>query len=75
MHIPDEIKNSVYVAGAEIKDGVLVNSGGRVLGVTAVAPTLRGAIADAYGKVDMVKFGNSYCRRDIGARALLALED
>ena len=73
--IPDTVADSVYVAGAEIKDGALVNSGGRVLGVTAVAPTLKGAIADAYGKVDMVKFGNSYCRRDIGAKALLALED
>ncbi len=73
--IPDSVSDSVYVAGAEIKDGKLVNSGGRVLGVTAVAPTLKEAIADAYGKVDKVRFGNSYCRRDIGAKALLALED
>ena len=65
----------MYVAGAAIKDGKLVNSGGRVLGVTAVADTLQNAIAAAYGKVDVIHFDNAFCRRDIGQRALKALKE
>ena len=38
--IPEEIFDSVYVAGATQKDGKLYTSGGRVLGVTSVASTL-----------------------------------
>ena len=30
--IPEEISNKVYVAGAELNDGKLLTSGGRVLG-------------------------------------------
>ena len=72
--IPDEYRPSVYVAGAETKDGKLLTSGGRVLGVTAVAPTLREAVDEAYRRTESVRFDNAYYRRDIGARALRALE-
>ena len=70
--IADEVKNSVYVAGAKLSDGKLLTAGGRVLGVTATAPTLSEAIDAAYGKVSLVKFENAYYRNDIGARALMA---
>ena len=70
INIPDELKDSVYVAGAEIKDGKLVTSGGRVLGVTATANTLPEAIEEAYKKVDFVKFENAFYRKDIGKKAL-----
>ena len=73
--IPAAVAEGVYVAGAAIKDGKLVNSGGRVLGVTAVADTLQDAITAAYGKVDVIHFDNAFCRRDIGQRALKALKD
>ena len=73
--IPAEVADGVYVAGAAIKDGKLVNSGGRVLGVTSVADTLQDAITAAYGKVDMIHFDNAFCRRDIGQRALKALKE
>lgn len=72
MDIPAEILPSVYVAGALLKDGKLVTNGGRVLGVTAVAPTLEEAIASAYAKVEKISFGNAYYRKDIGKRALSA---
>ena len=72
--IPAELADSVYVAGAELRDGKLVNSGGRVLGVTSVADTLENAIAASYNKVEKIHFGNAYCRRDIGQKALKALE-
>jgi phosphoribosylamine--glycine ligase len=72
--IPDEVADSVYVAGAAIKDGKLVNSGGRVLGVTSVAPTLQDAITASYEKVNTIHFENAFCRRDIGQRALKAMK-
>jgi len=68
--IPEDIKDSVYVAGAAIKDGKLVTSGGRVLGVTSVADTLENAIKLSYEKVERIKFDNAYYRRDIGKKAL-----
>jgi len=70
--IPDEIIDNVFVAGAAIKDGKLVTSGGRVLGVTAIADTLKEAIDASYGMVEKISFGNAYYRHDIGARALKA---
>ena len=57
------------------QDGKLVTSGGRVLGVTAVASDLKGAIAAAYEKVKTVRFENAYYRKDIGQRALKAKEE
>ena len=70
--IPAEVLPHVYVAGAALKDGKLVTSGGRVLGVTAVADTLQEAVKEAYVLADQITFGNKYCRRDIGTRALNA---
>ncbi len=71
MNIPEEIASQVYVAGAAIKDGVLVTNGGRVLGATALAPTLEEAIAEAYKLVDKISFENAYYRHDIGKKALM----
>ena len=63
---------NIYVAGAALKEGKLVNSGGRVLGVTETAPSLEEAIKKAYETVETVKFDNAYYRKDIGKRALMA---
>jgi len=60
----------IYVAGAVLDDGVLKTSGGRVLGVTAVADNLKTAIADAYSLTEKVHFENAYKRNDIGKTAL-----
>ena len=46
--IPAEVEPHVYVAGATTKDGKLLTSGGRVLGVTAEAEDLKAAINKAY---------------------------
>ena len=62
----------VYVAGAKIKDDVLVTAGGRVLGAVATEATLQAAIDHAYQLADRIHFQNAYCRRDIGKRALAA---
>ena len=74
MTIPEELSNNVYVAGAAIKDGLLVTNGGRVLGATAVADTLKDAIEGAYAMVKTIQFENAYYRNDIGQRALRAKE-
>ncbi len=72
--IPEEVWQNVYVAGAALKDGALVTSGGRVAGCTAVADSLSAAVEAAYSVAAKVQFENAYCRRDIGARALKAAE-
>jgi phosphoribosylamine--glycine ligase len=62
---------SIYHAGtAKNPAGQLTANGGRVLGVTALAPTLREAAARAYAACDRVQWANKYYRRDIGARQL-----
>lgn len=68
--IPEEIKDQVYVAGAAVKDGRLVTSGGRVLGAVSTAERLEDAILSAYKLVDKIRFEGAYYRHDIGARAL-----
>ena len=76
LSIPNNISDSVYVAGAAEKDGKLVTNGGRVLGVTQIADTLKEAIAKSYECVKTINFENAYYRNDIGKRALEAnLED
>ena len=47
-------------------DGKVVTSGGRVLGVTAVGPTLKKARENAYTAAEWVTFDGAYMRHDIG---------
>ena len=68
--VPQSVLPHVYFAGAAEKDGQLVTSGGRVLGVTAVADTLEAALHDAYEMAGRISFEGAWYRRDIGARAL-----
>ena len=70
ISIPADTLPHVYVAGAALKEGRLVTSGGRVLGVTATAGTLREAVREAYALADTIDFENKYMRHDIGKRAL-----
>ena len=75
IDIPSQVESSVFVAGASLKDGKLVTSGGRVLGVTAVENNLQTAVKSAYEKVEKITFENAYYRKDIGQRALKALTE
>ncbi len=70
IKMDESVKNSVFVAGAEIKNGKLLTSGGRVLGVTATAATLKQALCAAYEKVNKISFKNAFYRKDIGLKAL-----
>lgn len=67
-------RRSRLCGGSAAQEGQLVTSGGRVLGVTAVADTLPEAVKEAYRLMDGVQFENRFFRRDIGAKALAALE-
>ena len=60
----------VFHSGTAAKDGQLVTSGGRVLGVTATGDTLKTAIDRAYDAARRVRFDGMFMRSDIGKRAL-----
>ncbi|RUM89776.1 MAG: phosphoribosylamine--glycine ligase [Thermodesulfatator sp.] len=60
----------VFMAGVAEKEGHLVTSGGRVLGVTALAEDIPSAIDRAYEAVQKISFRGAHFRRDIGVKAL-----
>ena len=61
---------TVFHAGTALADGRVTANGGRVLGVTACAPTIADAQARAYAAVDAIDWPEGFCRRDIGWRAV-----
>ncbi|MEY8295695.1 phosphoribosylamine--glycine ligase [Emergencia timonensis] len=74
IKIADDVED-VYVAGAKLsEDGKLLTNGGRVLGVTERGKDIKEAIEKAYKSVEKVSFDNAYYRKDIGQKALAALE-
>jgi phosphoribosylamine--glycine ligase len=82
--IPDDLSAAVsrtpdaelilFHAGTKARDGVLETAGGRVLAVTAVAPTLGEAAAASRAGADRVQFDGKQFRRDIGWRELARTE-
>ncbi|MBB5280743.1 phosphoribosylamine--glycine ligase [Pacificimonas flava] len=60
----------VFHAGTKRDGDDLVASGGRVLNVTAMAPTLREAADTAYSACQAVEWADGFYRHDIGHRAL-----
>ena len=60
----------VFHSGSSMVGGQTITSGGRVLGVTAVAASLDEALARAYQAMAEIHFDGIYYRRDIGHRAL-----
>ena len=74
IEIPEDVED-VYIAGAKLsEDGRLLTNGGRVLGVTERGKDIREAIEKAYRSVERISFDNAFYRKDIGKRALAALE-
>lgn len=60
----------VFHAGTSRAGGRFVTSGGRVLGVTALAPSLEEAVRRAYAGLNELHFDGIYYRRDIAYRRL-----
>lgn len=64
----------VFHSGTAKKDDQYVTNGGRVLGVTAIAPDLKSAIEKAYDNVKRIHFDGQQVRSDIGAKGLKHLK-
>lgn len=60
----------VFHAGTSLKNDKVVNSGGRVLGVTAVGSDINKALTKVYSAIDKIKWKNSFYRRDIAHKAI-----
>jgi phosphoribosylamine--glycine ligase len=59
----------VFHAGTSHSEGAFTTAGGRVLAVSARAPSLEAALREAYAAVSKISFEGMQYRRDIGARA------
>ena len=74
IHGLDEVEENddlvVFHCGTSERDGEIVTAGGRVLGVSAAAGDLQGALDSAYGAVGKIAFEGMQFRRDIAWRAL-----
>jgi phosphoribosylamine---glycine ligase len=57
---------TVFQAGTAMRDGALVTTGGRVLAVTAAAPTFADARERAYAAVGRIRIDGAHHRTDIG---------
>ena len=66
----EEENTLTFHAGTQLREEKVVTSGGRVLGVTSLAPTLRAAIIGAYEAVNKIHFDGMYCRRDIASKGI-----
>ena len=64
--LPD---TKVFHAGTAIKNGEVVNAGGRVLGVTALGDTIAVAKHNAYAAVRKIQWQGGWCRSDISDKA------
>ena len=60
----------VFHAGTAVRDGSCVTNGGRVLGVTAMGPTVQDAIGRAYQAVNTISWRGVHYRSDIGKKAV-----
>jgi phosphoribosylamine--glycine ligase len=68
-------KTLVFHAGTKIKDGVVLTSGGRVLGVTVLSKSLKEAITKVYSEVGKISFDGVHYRKDIGKKGLKYYKD
>ncbi|HTZ20867.1 MAG TPA: phosphoribosylamine--glycine ligase [Opitutaceae bacterium] len=67
--LPDGV-SIIHAGTARNAAGQIVTAGGRVLGVTALAPSLSDAAGRAYAACAAIQCASKYYRRDIGARQL-----
>jgi phosphoribosylamine--glycine ligase len=73
IQFPDALPEGAAIVHAGTKrgpDGTIATAGGRVLGISGQAPTLKQAAEIAYSVCDQIEFEDKYLRRDIGHREL-----
>ncbi|MEO0636349.1 MAG: phosphoribosylglycinamide synthetase C domain-containing protein, partial [Pseudomonadota bacterium] len=68
----DQDNRVIFHAGTARHQDTLLATGGRVLNITATAPTVAEAQRLAYEGVEQVDWANGFCRSDIGWRAIKA---
>ena len=66
---------TIFHAGTGNDGKKIVATGGRVLGITGLGATVAEARTRAYEAVDLVDWAGGFCRRDIGWRAIRAVDD
>lgn len=66
----EQAGTTVFHAGTAEKDGAIVNAGGRVLGVTALADTVGEAQKTVYAALQHMNWPGGFYRKDIGYRAV-----
>jgi phosphoribosylamine--glycine ligase len=71
--VKDQDDLIVFHAATALREGHTVTVGGRVLGVTGIAPTLDAAIQRAYEGASKLSFEGMHYRKDIGQKALARL--
>ncbi len=64
----------VFHAGTTLKDGKVVTSGGRVLGVTALGYDLNDTISVAYEAMEKIHFDGMHYRKDIGQKGVDSIQ-
>jgi len=77
VSIPDDLESDdciVFHAGTRSDGGRLVTSGGRVVAVTALAPTLAAAADASRAAAERIGFEGAFSRTDIGWRERLRQE-
>lgn len=62
----ESLKDSLFLAGAKIENGILKTNGGRVLSIIGTGENVEQAINNAYKNVELVNFKDCYYRKDIG---------
>ncbi|TDQ38944.1 phosphoribosylamine--glycine ligase [Thiopseudomonas denitrificans] len=65
-----KLDGKVFQAGTSLKDGQIINSGGRVLCATALGDTVAQAQANAYRLAEKISWAGCFYRKDIGYRAI-----
>ncbi|MBL0318804.1 MAG: phosphoribosylamine--glycine ligase [Alphaproteobacteria bacterium] len=60
----------IFHAGTSLKNGNMIATGGRVLGVTATGASVLDAQQQAYKAVDLIQWPEGFCRKDIAWRAI-----
>lgn len=71
----DELEDvKVFHAGTRMEGDSVVTDGGRVLGVTALGESIAKAKLNAYTAVQRVRWKGSWCRKDIGDKAMQFME-
>ncbi|NLI91935.1 MAG: phosphoribosylamine--glycine ligase [Peptococcaceae bacterium] len=64
----------IFHAGTSLDNGVLVSSGGRVLGITVRGSSLKKARESAYRIIEKIDFPNAHYRSDIGIKGLKGIK-